>query len=334
MSTTKQNTGERFYADTEGSRLHGLFAALFYIFAVLLAIALLAIFANSLDDFLHAPIGIKDDPPEPGLIVQFAQSCMAAAAVEHIAARCVVLPHYDLQVHTTTSGHADCHDRTGGAWRAVCAHYVPGEGARLLRPDRHTDCMGDFHSKSWIGVFAYQCFEKWKSQRKANFLIAGVCFTIAVCCGTSLFVFGALSRSNASATAMAIALCTGGAAFLIGLAAYKFWTGGRFPGEQIPSSPSPAAFPRNLLSLRKLFLSETWHSSYAPSAKIEVEIERETAQPCAGPSHLTLPQCFQDFGRQGAGSCRITILISESCTAPNIFKTLQLTNLFPRLWHF
>jgi hypothetical protein len=33
----------------------------------------ICVVANWVDDFLHAPLGIKDNPPEPGVIVQFAQ---------------------------------------------------------------------------------------------------------------------------------------------------------------------------------------------------------------------------------------------------------------------
>jgi hypothetical protein len=60
-------------SDNPESRLHGLFVVLFYISLALLAIASASIILNGLDNFLHAPIGIKDNPPEPGIVVQLAQ---------------------------------------------------------------------------------------------------------------------------------------------------------------------------------------------------------------------------------------------------------------------
>jgi hypothetical protein len=54
------------------SGLHGLLVVLFCFALFLLALATVFVILNWLDDFLHAPIGIKDYPPEPGFVVQLA----------------------------------------------------------------------------------------------------------------------------------------------------------------------------------------------------------------------------------------------------------------------
>jgi hypothetical protein len=58
--------------DKPASKLHGLFIGLSWLLFLLLASATALVVLNWLDDFLHAPIGIKDYPPEPGMIVQLA----------------------------------------------------------------------------------------------------------------------------------------------------------------------------------------------------------------------------------------------------------------------
>jgi hypothetical protein len=40
---------------------------------------------NWIDDFLHAPIGIKDNPPQPGAVVQFAQLALRPLTVCFLA---------------------------------------------------------------------------------------------------------------------------------------------------------------------------------------------------------------------------------------------------------
>jgi hypothetical protein len=73
--TQKAESMEAHDLDVEpNSGLHKPFTALFFITLFLIAIASLLSLMNGLDDFLHAPIGIKDHPPEPGALVQMADA--------------------------------------------------------------------------------------------------------------------------------------------------------------------------------------------------------------------------------------------------------------------
>lgn len=72
--------------------LHDWVSLLCWLFGFLLAWIVLAIFANGLGDFLHAPIGIKDNPPEPGIVIQFARIACYPVVACFIALR--VLMHF------------------------------------------------------------------------------------------------------------------------------------------------------------------------------------------------------------------------------------------------
>ena len=53
--------------------------------AVALLLVALPVVVNIIGDFLHAPIGIKDNPPEPTLVVQYAQLAFVPLAAAFIA---------------------------------------------------------------------------------------------------------------------------------------------------------------------------------------------------------------------------------------------------------
>jgi hypothetical protein len=55
------------------SGLYPFLAALYYLCLVLLVLAIFLDFCDELGNFLHAPIGFKDNPPESGAVVQIAQ---------------------------------------------------------------------------------------------------------------------------------------------------------------------------------------------------------------------------------------------------------------------
>jgi hypothetical protein len=67
--------------------LHEWISVLCWVSGFLLAWILVAICANWLGDFLHAPLGIKDNPPEPGILVQYAQLAVYPVTACFIALR-------------------------------------------------------------------------------------------------------------------------------------------------------------------------------------------------------------------------------------------------------
>ena len=59
-------------SEQNASKIHGLVDFLWGLSCLFLVLIALVLISNWLDDFLHAPIGIKDNPPAPGAIVQVA----------------------------------------------------------------------------------------------------------------------------------------------------------------------------------------------------------------------------------------------------------------------
>lgn len=66
---------------TPSITLHGAITLLWGIALVVLGWIVIAVLSNWLSDFLHAPIGIKDNPPEPGAMVQIAQALLLPVGV-------------------------------------------------------------------------------------------------------------------------------------------------------------------------------------------------------------------------------------------------------------
>lgn len=68
-------------------RLQAFLGATVKLLMIVLAVIVVLQCGNWLDDFLHAPIGIKDNPPEAGALVQLANLALWPTAGLYLAAR-------------------------------------------------------------------------------------------------------------------------------------------------------------------------------------------------------------------------------------------------------
>jgi hypothetical protein len=68
-------------------RLYQTLSVVYYVWTAVTVFAVLLDIGNGLDNFLHAPIGIKDNPPEPGPLVALAQALILPLGIGYIALR-------------------------------------------------------------------------------------------------------------------------------------------------------------------------------------------------------------------------------------------------------
>jgi hypothetical protein len=60
-------------AEIEAPRLYAFLNIVYYLWTALLWLAIALDIGTGIDNFLHAPIGIKDNPPDPGALVDLAR---------------------------------------------------------------------------------------------------------------------------------------------------------------------------------------------------------------------------------------------------------------------
>jgi hypothetical protein len=178
------------WEDVPKSGLHALFVALFYIAASLLSFATVLVILNSLDDFLHAPIGIKDNPPEPGLLVQGAELAwfplllvMGLFAALRFASRHFRTVPMLLGTVIVVCGSLSL---VGGILGEVTKQFFGGQEyfTKTVTPVLYVLFL-----MGWAGVGADQCIGKWRRGGKPRHGLAGLILVLAIMSGVlGLFV--------------------------------------------------------------------------------------------------------------------------------------------------
>ena len=78
---------EDYDFDKPQSRLYPWFNVLYYIALYLTVMAFIMVFGNGLDNFLHAPIGIKENPPPPSDLVALADALVVPIGISTFVLR-------------------------------------------------------------------------------------------------------------------------------------------------------------------------------------------------------------------------------------------------------
>jgi hypothetical protein len=168
-------------SDEPKSGLHGLFVVLSYIANLTLVLATFLVVLNWLDDFLHAPIGIKDYPPEPGALVQIAQLAwipllfvVALTAFLRFASRAFSTVPLLLGAVIVTCGPVSL---VGGLLGDAKREYFHGQQyfAHSVTPFLYILFL-----MAWVGLGANHCIKKWKNGGKPRHGLAGLILILAL----------------------------------------------------------------------------------------------------------------------------------------------------------
>ena len=200
------------------SGLHGLFVAFLYISICLFAIATALVVLNWLDDFLHAPIGIKDYPPEPGLIVLFAKLAFIPLVLSVLLLGFLSLMSRFLNTIPLLLGTAILTFGSASLVGRMLGEYM---GRELFHGQAYftqtvTPILFVLFLMSCVGMGANHCIVKWKSDRKPRYGIAGLCLLLSI----SMALIGLLgvSQNNDS---LSLFFVYGIIMVMIGFAVYK-----------------------------------------------------------------------------------------------------------------
>lgn len=166
---------DHVYRQKPGFGLSIWLMALFCVSLFLLAIASALDFLNFLGDFLHAPIGIKDYPPEPNVIVQLAK--LAIIPLTLSAGLCGVLGFLSrvpkaiplmLGLLIVISGGT-------GLVGGILREYKNRElfHGQLFFTTVVTSASYVLFLSSCVGLGAYHCMAKWQCERKPRYGVAG-----------------------------------------------------------------------------------------------------------------------------------------------------------------
>lgn len=176
--------------DQPKSGLHGLFVVLSYIANAIFALAIFLLTLNWLDDFLHAPIGIKDNPPEPGILVQTASLVWIPLLLTVVlfgflrfGSRVFSTVSLLLGTIIVTCGSVSL---VGGILSETKKQYFEGQ---QYFTQTVTPVLYILFLMAWVGVGANHCIMKWKKGGKVRHGIAGLFLLLAIICGLcGLFV--------------------------------------------------------------------------------------------------------------------------------------------------
>jgi hypothetical protein len=67
--------------EVEAPRLYAFLNVVYYLWSTLFGLAVALDIGTGIDNFLHAPIGIKDNPPDPGALVDLARDLIFPLAI-------------------------------------------------------------------------------------------------------------------------------------------------------------------------------------------------------------------------------------------------------------
>jgi hypothetical protein len=136
---------------------------------------------NWLDDFLHAPIGIKDYPPEPGVLVQAAQLAWAPLlltvglfAFLRFASTMFSTVPLLLGTVIVICGSVSL---VGGLLGEAKKEYFHGQ---QYFTQTVTPFLYILFLMAWTGVGANHCIMKWKGGGKVRHGIAGLILLLAI----------------------------------------------------------------------------------------------------------------------------------------------------------
>ena len=200
------------------SGLHGLLVVFLYISISLLAIATALVVLNWLDDFLHAPIGIKDYPPEPGFVILFAKlafiplmlSVLLLGSMSLMSRFLNTIPLL-LGAAIFTFGGVSLVGRILGEHKGVELFHGQAYFLQIVTPILFVLCL-----MSCVGMGANHCIVKWKSDRKPRYGIAGMCLLLSI----SMALIGLLGVSENN-DSLSLFFVYGIIMVMIGFAVYK-----------------------------------------------------------------------------------------------------------------
>jgi hypothetical protein len=180
------------------SGLHGLFVVFLSIAISLLAIATALVVLNWLDDFLHAPIGIKDYPPEPGFVILFAKLSFIPLVLSVLLLGFLSLMSRIFNTVPLLLGTAII---TFGGVSLVGGILGEHKGEELFHGQAYfsqtvTPILYILFLMSCVGIGANHCIVKWKSDRKPRYGIAGLCLLLSI--SMALIGFLAISQNDDS----------------------------------------------------------------------------------------------------------------------------------------
>lgn len=232
--TTKDD--EFDYDAPKAPRLYGFLNVAFYIWTALMVFGLILVVGTGLDNFLHAPIGIKDNPPPPSALVAFAQDLLTPIIVIWVALRVLRWISKEFGV-VGVAGTV--------AWVVVVAVMA---SAFLARSRWHYEFIPGsvwlFTKGSWLfafllglgvtvvdGYFSWSFIKKLtidKSFRKPHWFAAGTGFTASTILFVAAFIFHFLSNGD---RAESLAVC----GVIIGIVGLCFVPKSDKEGESVES---------------------------------------------------------------------------------------------------
>jgi hypothetical protein len=177
---------------------HRLFVIFFYISFSLLIVATASVILNWLDDFLHAPIGIKDYPPEPGLVVQIAQLAWIPLVLSVFLSGFFgfmsrVFKPVPLLLGTliVTCGSISLVGGILGEYKGEELFHGQAFFCKTVTPILYVIFL-----MSWVGVGANHCIEKWRRDCRPRHLIAGLCVILGMIFGVIGLIGGAIGNES------------------------------------------------------------------------------------------------------------------------------------------
>ena len=169
------------FSDEPKSGLHGLFVVLSIIANVMFVLAMFLVVLNWLDDFLHAPIGIKDYPPEPGALVQIAQlswmpllCAVALFAFLRFASKAFSTAPLLLGTVIIICGPVSL---VGGLLGEANKEYFHGQH---YFTQTVTPFLYILFLMAWVGLGANHCIKKWKNGGNLRYGLAGMILILAL----------------------------------------------------------------------------------------------------------------------------------------------------------
>lgn len=177
---------EALYAPAKpASGLYPLLAALYYLCLVLLVLAIFLDFCNGLGNFLHAPIGFKDDDPEPGAIVQIAQIAWIPLLVGVLLFGFLKLVSREFKTIPLLLGTTIFVTGVGSLVGGLLDAYY--KGGELFNGQTYftkvvTPVLWAVFIASWAAYGAYRSYERWKQERRVRFMITSVMVVTGLIC--------------------------------------------------------------------------------------------------------------------------------------------------------
>lgn len=202
--------------ETKAPRLYLALSVIYYLCTALLVLAIIMDVGNGLGNFLHAPIGIKDNPPDPGPFVDLARALIVPLILGYIGLRVLRWLAKEMgwvDVMATLVSLAVVAVLGSSIW-AMRGHpeYIPGSVYLIHAAMKIWAFLFGTIVVLGDAFFAWEYFKFWRKERKVMQVIAGLGFLIS----TFLFL-AAIPAHFLQSPGSDVSFTFGGWGFMIGV---------------------------------------------------------------------------------------------------------------------